>query len=75
MNLDLQDDTNTRRSGIPDKSGFRVVYADLSGLNLPESIAPAGRYVYSNAEFPHTQAPVALNPDLSGRGDMSIVHG
>ncbi len=35
-------------------------------------LAPAGRYVYSRAIGPSFQTPVALNPDMSGRGDMRI---
>ena len=40
-----------------------------SESNCP-SLAPAGRHVYSRTVCPNPQALVALNPDLSGRGDM-----
>ena len=33
-------------------------------------LAPAGRHVYSIPIALYPKAPVALNPDLSGRGDM-----
>ena len=54
---------------------------DLSGLkdfqdSVPDALvhlAPAGRYVYRTPEPSNTKAPVALNPDLSGRGDMCPV--
>ena len=40
-----------------------------SESNCP-SLAPAGRHVYSRRDTPRTQAPVTLNPDLSGRDDV-----
>ena len=42
----------------------------IDGRHLPASQAPEGRHVYRKWDKQIPKAPVALNPDLSGRGDM-----